>query len=185
MNVSISRMSSVRARWARMYSTAGTKRCVRKAFGQVLSDGSLMSLACQIVERGGAFGGQDEADAVGDAGDVRRDLDRFRLRAGLAVDVEHVVEDLEPRFALTLLLLRGESPASAAPGPRRRRPYPRLRPGLRLHLRPRLLDLRVPLPAVVDRIRFSRRRSRSFDNGKSGFQVNGASAVVSSRPSGP
>ena len=36
MSASILRLSSVRARCARMYSTAGTKRCVRNEFGQVL-----------------------------------------------------------------------------------------------------------------------------------------------------
>ena len=84
-------------------------------------------------------------------------LDRLRLRAGLAIDVEHVVEDLEPRFALTLLLFGGQS-AAAAPACASR---PHLRSSTGAHpLRPpRLLDHRAPRPEAEDRIRSSRTRS--------------------------
>ena len=104
---------------------------------------------------------------------------RFVMFAGISSVVDwrgpfdklrHVVENLQPRLALTLLLFRGQAPLRA------------LRPPLDLRVphQPRRHDLQRE---AADRTHFSRtdfqRRQRHV-----GIPDNAASAVVSSRPSG-
>ena len=105
----------MRARWARMYSTAGMKREVRNVFGHAL--GALLGeqidalAARQIVERRGRFGAEDEAERVGRK---LRQRHRLELRARGAQHVERVLQQLVALLGAAPRVLRISAAASAA-----------------------------------------------------------------------
>ena len=163
-------MSSVRARCARMYSTAGTNRCVRKVFGQVLSDGSWIPvLRVRSSNAAAASVLKMNANGIGE----RRggQFDRVQRGASLSIDLERFVEQLQLRLAQRALLFRRRSTAATAAtaSPRPSRPA---------------APIRAPRSRCASNSSLMK-PIRSFERGMSGFHVNGASTTVSSRPSGP
>ena len=130
ISLSISRMSSVRARCARMYSTAGTNRCVRNVFGQVFERRSPGCPALRVRSSNAAAASVLSTNPIVPAMSVARDLDRLQRRARLAIDVQRVVQQLQ----LCLALARcssgdtpprprpAASPPASAPAP----PLPRV-----------------------------------------------------------
>src|ERR1043166_2816628 len=107
MNISICCCSSVRARIARMYSTAGIRREVRKLLGPTPASlpAELMAapVASNIVESRGGLGAENNPRRAR----LRlRKLRCFQLRAGLSQRIQRVVVDLLSRFSLLWLLSR-------------------------------------------------------------------------------